>query len=170
MLSGMSRPQRIEPGPGQESVWDYPRPPRVEASRRRVRVVHGGVTVADSTRALRVLETSQPPAFYLPADDVAMDHLRASDQRPTFCEWKGHATYFDVVVGDAAARAAAWTYPRPVEGFEDLVDHLAFYPRRLDACFVDDEQVQPNDGDFYGGWVTSDVVGPFKGAPGTLHW
>ncbi len=163
------RPTRIEPGPGQESVWDYPRPPRVEPTAARVRVELGGVTIADTTRALRVLETSQPPAFYLPPDDVALEHLEPV-ARHTFCEWKGHADYWDVRVGDRVAASAAWSYPSPTPGFVAITGHLAFYPRLMDACWVDDEQVQTNEGDFYGGWITSTVVGPFKGAPGTGHW
>lgn len=163
------RPQRIEPGPGQESVWDYPRPPRLERSERRIRVVHAGRTVAETTAAWRILETSQPPAFYLPPRDVDTDLLRSAAGR-SFCEWKGAATYWDVVVGEAVASKAAWSYRDPTPAFAPISDHLAFYPQSLDACFVDDEQVDANDGDFYGGWVTSHVVGPFKGAPGTLGW
>ena len=169
MLTGMARPQRIEPGPGQESVWDYPRPPRLEQTTRRIRVVHAGATVADTTAAWRVLETSQPPAYYLPAADVDLSLLRTAPGR-SFCEWKGVAAYFHVVVGDAVADQAAWSYPDPTPAFEPIAGHLAFYPQRVDGCFVDDEQVDPNEGDFYGGWITSDIVGPFKGAPGTLGW
>lgn len=163
------RPPRTEPGPGQESVWDYPRPPRLERSERRVRVVHAGRTVADTTDAWRILETSQPPAFYLPPKDVDVDLLQLAAGR-SFCEWKGAATYWDVVVGDVVAAGGAWSYRDPTPSFAPIVDHLAFYPQVLDGCFVDDEQVLANDGDFYGGWVTSHVVGPFKGAPGTLGW
>ncbi len=164
-----SRPTRIPPGPGQESVWDYPRPPRVEPTDRRVRVVLGGVVIADTTKALRVLETSQPPAFYLPPDDVAMEHLEPTAKH-SFCEWKGHAGYWTVTVGDRVARDGAWSYPAPNAAFAAIADHLAFYPRAMDGCFVDEERVESNDGDFYGGWITSSVVGPFKGAPGTGHW
>ena len=170
MLTDVQRPHRIEPGPGQESVWDYPRPPVAVPSSRGVRVVHAGVVLADTTRAVRVLETSQPPAWYLPRDDVALEHLRPSPGARTWCEWKGEAAYFDVVVGDVVVPQAAWTYPAPVDRFAAIAGHVAFYAQRVDACFVDDEQVQANAGDFYGGWVTSDVVGPFKGGPGTLHW
>ena len=165
----MARPTRIEPGPGQESVWDYPRPPALVRTDRRVRVIHNGATVADTTGAWRVLETSQPPAYYLPPADVDGGLLRRAEGR-SLCEWKGVATYFDVVVGDVVAAQAAWAYPSPNPAFEAIVDHLAFYPQRVDACFVDDEQVDPNEGEFYGGWVTSDVVGPFKGGPGSLGW
>ncbi|QXC59211.1 DUF427 domain-containing protein [Aquihabitans sp. G128] len=164
----MLRPQRIEPGPGQESVWDYPRPPRLEQTSRRIRVAFHGTVVAESTRALRVLETSQPPAYYLPPDDVDLDLLRPTAQH-TFCEWKGTASYADVVVGEHVALGATWWYPEPTAPFAPLVGHHAFYAQQLE-CSVDGEPVEPNDGNFYGGWITSDVVGPFKGAPGTSYW
>ncbi|MEL7208445.1 MAG: DUF427 domain-containing protein, partial [Actinomycetota bacterium] len=160
------QPERIEPGPGQESVWDYPRPPRLEPVEARIRVEFGGEVVADSTSAHRVLETSQPPAFYLPPDDVRMDLLRPSTHR-SFCEWKGQATYFSVAVGDREAPDSAWTYRHPTPGFEPITDHLAFYAQSMDACWVGEEQVQPMEGMFYGGWITDSVVGPFKGGPGT---
>ena len=150
-------------------MWDYPRPPRVEATDTRVRVELAGQVIADTTRALRVLETSQPPAFYLPPEDVAVERLERS-ARHTLCEWKGHADYWTVRVGDRRAVDAAWSFPSPTPGFEAITDHLAFYPRAMDACWVDDERVETNEGDFYGGWITSRVVGPFKGAPGTGHW
>ena len=148
-----------------ESVWDYPRPPALEPSARRARVEHGGVTIADSARALRVLETSQPPAIYFPPDDVRMDLFEPHPQR-TICEWKGQARYWTV----AGVEAAAWSYPEPVARYAELRDHVAFYPQRVDACFLDEERVDPNAGDFYGGWITAEVVGPFKGEPGTRGW
>jgi len=163
------RPRRIEPGPGQESVWDYPRPPRLERTDAHVTVEHGGVVIADTTRAWRVLETSQPPAFYLPREDLAVDHLRPAAGQ-SFCEWKGVASYLDVVVGDVVSPAAGWTYPDPTPPFVAITDHVAFYPQRLDGCFVDGERVDPNEGSFYGGWITSKVVGPFKGGTGTQGW
>jgi uncharacterized protein (DUF427 family) len=169
MLADMGPPTRIEPGPGQESVWDYPRPPRLDPCPERVVVRFGGVVIADTTAAIRVLETSQPPAFYLPPADVELGHLTPTATH-TWCEWKGEATYFDVGVGDQVAVDAAWSYPAPRPGFEAITDHLAFYPSRMEACFVGDEAVSAGDGSFYGGWITSRVVGPFKGAPGTLHW
>jgi uncharacterized protein (DUF427 family) len=153
-----------------ESVWDYPRPPAVEPSTRRARVVHGDVVIADSERALRVLETSQPPAVYFPPDDVRMDLLEPHGRR-TLCEWKGQAHYWSVAVPEAAtAEAAAWSYPSPVAAYAALRDFVAFYPQRLDACFLDEERVQANEGGFYGGWVTADIAGPFKGGPGTAGW
>jgi uncharacterized protein (DUF427 family) len=153
-----------------ESVWDYPRPPAVEPSTRRARVVHGDVVIADSERALRVLETSQPPAVYIPPEDVRMGLLVPHGRR-TLCEWKGQAHYWSVAVpGAARAEAAAWSYPSPVAAYAVLRDFVAFYPQRLDACFLDDERVQANEGGFYGGWVTADIGGPFKGGPGTAGW
>jgi uncharacterized protein (DUF427 family) len=160
---------RIEPAPGQESVWDYPRPPRLEASTRHLQVVFGGETVADSRSALRVLETAGPPCYYVPAADVRVDLLTPVD-RTTFCEWKGSASYFDVVVDGRTASRAAWTYPEPTDPFGPLRDHIAFYPGRVDACFLDGERVRPQPGEYYGGWVTDDIVGPFKGEPGSEDW
>lgn len=165
----MRRPPRIEPGPGQESVWDYPRPPRIEPAAARLRVEFAGAVIADSVNGWRVLETSQPPAFYIPAADVDLDRLTPGAGR-SHCEWKGEARYWSVVVGRHRSENAAWSYPEPTPRFVAISDHLAFYPQRVDACFVGDEQVQPNDGSFYGGWITSKVVGPFKGGPGTLGW
>ncbi len=165
----MWNPERIEPGPGQESVWDYPRPPRLEPTDSHLVIEVGGITLADTTSAYRVLETSQPPAYYLPPGDVATEHLSPTTTR-TFCEWKGLARYYTVIVGDRVVSDAAWSYPQPTPGFEAIRDHLAFYPREMDACWVDDERVEANEGAFYGGWITSRVVGPFKGGPGTAGW
>jgi uncharacterized protein (DUF427 family) len=164
------RPRRIEPGPGQESVWDYPRPPVVVASSRRVRIEHDGELVADSRSALRVLETAGAPVWYLPREDVRGELLRPAVGQATFCEWKGRATYFDLVVGGRVSRRAAWTYEQPLRGFETLVGRIAFYAGRVDGALVDDELARPQPGGFYGGWVTDDVVGPFKGEPGTEGW
>jgi uncharacterized protein (DUF427 family) len=152
-----------------ESVWSYPRPPRIEASRRRVRVVFDGVTVADSGRALRVLETSHPPVYYVPPQDVLRDLLQPS-RRHTVCEFKGTADYFTLVGPREVSENAAWSYAHPAPGYESLAGYLAFYPGRVDACYLDDELVVAQPGDFYGGWVTSDIVGPFKGGPGTRGW
>ncbi len=150
-------------------MWDYPRPPIVVPSSERVRVVHHDVVIADSVRALRVLETSQAPAYYVPRDDIRVEHLFRTKHR-TFCEWKGAASYFAVQVGDDVVYDAAWSYETPSKGFEAIAHHVAFYAQRVDECWVDDERVEPNAGGFYGGWVTSKVVGPFKGAPGTETW
>jgi uncharacterized protein (DUF427 family) len=163
------RPERIEPGPGQESVWDYPRPPAVDPTDAHVVVRFGGAVVADTRGAIRVLETSQPPAFYLPPDDVDTSLLVPSAHR-TFCEWKGVATYASVRVGDRVAADSAWTYLEPTRGFAAITGYWAFYAQRMDECTVDGEVVAANEGAFYGGWITSKVVGPFKGGLGTAHW
>jgi uncharacterized protein (DUF427 family) len=153
-----------------ESVWDYPRPPRVEPTPRRIRVVFGGEVIVDTRRALRVLETSHPPSYYVPLEDSREEALEPAAGGTTVCEWKGVASYYDVVAGGKRARRAAWTYRNPSPAFAALRDAVAFYPGAVDACFVDDERVQAQEGGFYGGWITSDVVGPFKGAPGTRGW
>jgi uncharacterized protein (DUF427 family) len=153
-----------------ESVWDYPRPPRLEPTSRRIRVVLGGETIVDTVRAHRVLETSHPPVYYVPAEDVRPGALAPAGGRATLCEWKGLATYLDVVAGGRRAERAAWTYREPAAGFEAIRDAVAFYAGRMDACYVDDEAVRPQPGAFYGGWITSDLEGPFKGAPGSDGW
>jgi uncharacterized protein (DUF427 family) len=164
------RPGRIEPGPGQESVWDYPRPPAVVACADEIVIRHAGVEIARTTEAIRVLETSQPPAFYLPRRSVAADVIVRSGGR-SMCEWKGMATYWSVAVpGAAIVEDAGWSYEQPTQAFEPITGYLAFYAQRLDECWVAGEQVVANPGSFYGGWITSRVVGPFKGDPGTLHW
>lgn len=161
--------QREVPGPGQESVWDYPRPPRVEPIAERIRVEHAGIVIADTRRALRVLETSHPPTVYIPAHDVRVDQLALSDRR-SFCEFKGWAHYHHLRNGERWVRDAAWSYPDPVPAFAALAGALAFYPSRVAACFWGEEQVRAQEGDFYGGWITQRVVGPFKGAQGTHGW
>ena len=146
-----------------ESVWDYPRPPRLEPTAKRLRIVLGGAVIADTTRAHRVLETSHPPVYYIPAEDIVAGALEPV-ARTTFCEWKGNASYFDVVGGDGARVArGAWTYLNPSPGFEPIRDAVAFYPAQMDECTVDGEVVGPQAGGFYGGWITKDIVGPFKG-------
>jgi uncharacterized protein (DUF427 family) len=163
------RPSRIEPGPGRESVWDYPRPPALEPTDAHLVIVLGGVTIADTRRAYRVLETSHPPNYYLPPDDIAPGALVPVDGT-SFCEWKGRARYFDVRGGDRVAARAAWAYDAPSPRFAPITGYVAFYPGPMDACFVDDERVTPQEGGFYGGWITARVVGPFKGGPGTRGW
>lgn len=155
--------------PGQESVWDYPRPPACVVSDRHVVVRLGEHIVADSRRAWRILETSHPPTWYLPVHDVAQGMLARSNAGATLCEWKGSATYWDVDVDGQVLPAAAWSYEQPSPGFEPITGCLAFSPSRL-HCSVDDERVRPQQGGFYAGWITDDVVGPFKGSPGTLGW
>jgi uncharacterized protein (DUF427 family) len=162
-------PVRIPPGPGQESVWDYPRPPRIEPTDRRIRVELGGEVLADSRRAVRVLETAGAPCFYVPPEDVRTDLLVSSNYR-TFCEWKGTADHYDLAVGDRGSRRAAWSYLHPSPGFEAIGGWFSFYAGRVDAALVDDEAALPQPGGFYGGWVTSEIVGPIKGEPGSEHW
>ena len=152
-----------------ESVWDYPRPPRVEPLDRRVRVEVGGEVIAASDRALRVLETAGAPTIYLPREDVRVDALRPA-KGTTECEWKGTASYLDAVVGPRVRPRAAWTYPDPKPAFEVLRHHIAFYAGRVDAAYLDDERVEPQPGDFYGGWITAEIQGPIKGEPGSEGW
>jgi len=164
----------IEPGPGQESVWDYPRPPALLPSAKRVLVTVGDpaapVVVADTTGAYRVLETTHPPSWYLPRADIRPGVLAPSRRRSTICEWKGAATYWDVV-GPAGqvVEGAAWSYERPTERFVSITGFVSFMPALVE-CRVDGERVRPQAGGFYGGWITDEVVGPFKGEPGTLGW
>ena len=163
---------RIKPEktkPGQESVWDYPRPPLLEVSLARIRVIAGGVTIADSTRTKRVLETSHPPVYYIPPEDIDTDLLEPFNHR-SFCEWKGAAGYYSVIVPGKTIEKAAWYYPTPTTRFAGIESYVAFYPSKMDACYVDNEKVIAQSGDFYGGWITSSIVGPFKGAPGTFGW
>jgi uncharacterized protein (DUF427 family) len=161
--------RRIEPEPGQESVWDYPRPPRLEGSPKHIQIIFNGIAIAETQRAQRVLETSHPPVYYLPPEDIKMEYLARTTQG-SYCEWKGGAIYYTLVVGDKQATNAAWSYPDPTPSFASIKDYLAFYPHLMDACYVNGEQVQPQPGNFYGGWITSDIVGPFKGAIGTWGW
>lgn len=159
----------IAPVEGQESVWDYPRPPRLEESSKYLQVIFGGVTIAETRRALRILETSHPPVYYIPLEDISTNYLTDGSSH-SFCEWKGMASYYTVTVGDRTAANAAWYYPDPVPAYAPLRGYVAFYPSRMDACFVDGELVSAQAGDFYGGWITSEIVGPFKGEPGTWGW
>ncbi len=161
--------KRIAPGPGQESVWDYPRPPRLERFGGCIQIVLGGVTIADTRGAYRALETSHPPVYYLPPGDIRPDALVAAGGT-SLCEWKGAARYFDVIGGAKRAPRAAWCYPDPTPAFAPIAGYVAFYPAPMDACSVDGERVTPQPGGFYGGWITANVVGPFKGEPGTFGW
>jgi uncharacterized protein (DUF427 family) len=164
-----SRLRRQVPGPGQESVWDYPRPPRVEATGEHIVLRFNGAVILDTRDAVRVLETSHPPTYYLPRDAFAAGTLQPVNGH-SVCEYKGVAAYLGIVVGDRRADAAAWYYPDPQPGYEALAGRVAVYPGRLDGCTVDGEPVRAQPGDFYGGWITDRIVGPFKGAPGTLGW
>jgi uncharacterized protein (DUF427 family) len=152
-----------------ESVWDYPRPPRVESVSSHITVTHRGLTLVSTNASVRVLETSHPPTYYLPIDDFAEGVLLPVEGN-TFCEFKGVASYFDLVAGDQRIERAAWTYEKPSPGFESLVGKVALYANQVDECRVGDEVVLPQEGDFYGGWITRNIEGPFKGAPGTRGW
>ncbi len=161
--------QRIPPQPGQESVWDYPRPPRLEDTSKHIQIIFNGVTIADTHRAKRVLETSHPPVYYIPLEDIQREYLVPSP-RSTYCEWKGQGAYYSLVVGNKRADDVAWFYPNPTPAFASMKDYVAFYAAPMDACYVDGEKVQPQPGNFYGGWITQDIVGPFKGGPGSWGW
>ena len=165
----MFPPQRTEPSAGQESVWDYPRPPRLENTNARLRVIFNGQTIADTTCGYRVLETSHPPVYYIPPDDIAQPYLR-STSGSSWCEFKGQAKYWSLAVDGRTAENAAWSYPAPSAAFVDIAGYLAFYASRVDQCWVGEERVHAQDGDFYGGWITSRIVGPFKGVAGTRGW
>ncbi|MEA5471712.1 DUF427 domain-containing protein [Spirulina sp. 06S082] len=160
---------RIEPGPGQESVWDYPRPAIAEPSPKQIKIIFNEVAIAESQNTYRVLETSHPPVYYIPPEDVKMEYFSPLS-RQTFCEWKGVAKYYAIAVGEKTIPHAAWYYPEPTPSFAAIKNYIAVYPSLMDACYVDGERVQAQEGDFYGGWVTSDIVGPFKGGAGTWGW
>lgn len=165
----MSHPLPTPPREGQESVWSYPRPPRLEPTPRRIRALLSGVVLADSTRAIRVLETSHPPVYYLPPADVRLELLTPADGG-SFCEWKGEAVYHDAIVDGVRIARVAWSFPRPTPRFELIRDWHAFYLPALEAGLVDDERARPQPGGFYGGWITGDLAGPFKGEPGSHGW
>lgn len=152
-----------------ESVWDYPRPPRLEPTGSHLRVVFDDQVIAETRAGFRVLETSHPPTYYFPPDGVKKEFLIPNPRR-TLCEFKGQAAYFDLVVGTRRVPLTAWCYPSPTPGFVAIRDYITFYASRVDACFVDGERVQAQEGDFYGGWITAKVIGPFKGGPGTRGW
>lgn len=167
--NGHKRPPfAVVPGPGQTSVWDFPRPPRLEPDTREVVVRWGAIEVARTHRAIRVLETAHPPSFYIPWDDVAREHFETA-AGSSFCEWKGPASYWSLVDGQRRLANVAWSYPQPMAGAEAIANGVAFYPKDL-ACEVDGHAVVPQPGGFYGGWVTPELVGPFKGEPGTSGW
>jgi len=163
------RPTPEKPGPGQESVWDYPRPARLEPFSGRITVELGGAVVASTDRGWRVLETSHPPTYYLPRDAFVSGVLRDAPGE-SWCEWKGQARYFDLVSGTTVAPKAAWSYPKPTPEFEPITDAIAVMAGQVDRCAVDGETVVAQPGGFYGGWITSRVVGPFKGGPGSMGW
>ena len=161
--------KRIEPQAGQESVWDYPRPPKLELTNKHLKIIFSGEIIAQTNRAFRVLETSHPPVFYFPPEDVRME-LLTKVSGASFCEWKGSAGYYDLSVGGKIIKNAGWFYANPTREFAEIKDYIAFYPSKMDKCYVNDELVKSQEGDFYGGWITSEIVGPFKGGAGTFGW
>jgi uncharacterized protein (DUF427 family) len=163
------RPTPDQPAAGQESVWSFPRPAVAQPCGLHLQVVLGGITIAETRRGVRVIETSHPPSYYFPPEDILPGVLLPNPQR-SLCEWKGEARYFDVNANGRSLRAAAWSYPRPTAAFTSIRDHVAFYPAGMDACMVDGEAVTPQPGGFYGGWITRHVAGPFKGVPGSQGW
>ncbi|MEL6141787.1 MAG: DUF427 domain-containing protein [Bacteroidota bacterium] len=166
----MSRPKPLPTQPGQESVWDYPRPPHLEAFNKTIRIEFAGREIARTSRAYRVLETSHPPVYYLPPEDINMTLLSKANSPNSHCEWKGAAHYYHLVVEGRESQNIAWAYAYPTPPFAAIKDHLAFYADRVDACFIDDERVKPQPGGFYGGWITDNIIGPFKGEPGSWGW
>lgn len=166
----MQHQKRIEPQPGQESVWDYPRPPRLERSPKQIKIVVNDIAIADSSNTYRVLETSHPPVYYIPPKDIKTEYLLPSENQRSLCEWKGFAGYYHLQVEDKKIVNAGWYYPQPTANFELIKNYVAFYPSKMDACYVDGELVKAQPGDFYGGWITQDIVGPFKGEPGSWGW
>jgi len=162
-------PEREPVGPGEESVWDYPRPPRLEPLDGRIEIIFNGVRIADTRGAYRVLETSHPPAYYLPPADLLRAHVMPA-AGSSFCEWKGAAGYCTVQVGDRRADKVGWFYAQPTPAFAAIRDYVAFYAGPMDACLVNGEKARPQPGGFYGGWITANIRGPFKGDPGTMGW
>ncbi|MFK7933649.1 MAG: DUF427 domain-containing protein [Saprospiraceae bacterium] len=162
--------KKIQPKPGQESVWDYPRPPKLERTNKHLRIIFDGIEIASTNQAYRVLETSHPPVYYLPQADIKMECLQAVKGRDSYCEWKGQAAYWNIITPNQTSPLAAWSYSDPTPRFAPIRDYLAFYASRVDECYVNDERVQAQSGDFYGGWITKEIVGPFKGGTGTWGW
>ena len=168
------RPSAIEvPKPGQESVWDYPRPPELRAAEGPLKVVFGGEVIAETTLGLRIVETAGAPVYFFPPVDVKMELLKEA-QGSTFCEWKGEAVYFDLVASGKVSERAAFSYPDPLDdlgrGFDKVAGWIAFYASRVDEAWVDGERATPQPGGFYAGWVTSRLAGPIKGEPGSEGW
>src|SRR5262245_14671595 len=155
------KPVRVEPGPGQESVWDYPSPPSVEETKKQVRVIYDSIVIAETERPVRGLQTGHPPVYYIPQEDIRMEYLVPVKKTST-CEFKGVASYFNVKGKTKENANAAWSYPDPTAGYEKIRNYIAFYPRFMDSCYVDGELVRPEPGEYFGGWVTNDIVGPFQ--------
>ncbi len=165
--TGATRPEFADdPAPGQESVWDYPRPPAIEPCERLIEIRGPDGLIAKSEQGYRVLETASPPTVYLPSSAVDWSAFVEAPGH-SFCEWKGGAKYW--ALADDPATVVAWAYPEPARAFAAIADQVSFYPGRVE-CYLDGERVRPQPGGFYGGWITDDIAGPFKGEPGTLHW
>ncbi len=165
----MMKPNPITPKPGQESVWDYPRPAILQDTNKHLKVICNGIVLAETNKGKRVLETSHPPTYYFPPEDIKLEHL-IETPRKISCEWKGRYQYYDVKIGDKYIQYAAWRYFEPTPDFVTIQTYYSFSARLMDACYVNDELVTPQSGDFYAGWITADIVGPFKGEPGTWGW
>ncbi|NET01781.1 MAG: DUF427 domain-containing protein [Sphaerospermopsis sp. SIO1G2] len=163
------RPQPITPKPGQESVWDYPRPAILQDTDKHLKVICNGIVLAETTRAKRVLETSHPPTYYFPPEDIKIEYLIATP-RKTLCEWKGRCQYYDLSIEGKYINTAAWRYFDATPDFVPIQEYYGLYASVMDACYVNDELVIHQAGDFYGGWITADIVGPFKGEAGTWGW
>lgn len=161
--------KKVKPAAGQESVWDYSRPPRLEKVSKEIKVVFNDETIALTTKAFRVLETSHPPVYYIPPGDIKREFLIPGNGN-SFCEWKGSANYYDLKVKDKQVNKAAWYYLNPTDEFLEIKDYVAFYAGKMDGCYVEGEKVIPQPGGFYGGWITKDIVGPFKGEQGSFGW
>jgi uncharacterized protein (DUF427 family) len=166
-MSARPTPEPI--APGQESVWDYPRPPAIGASDEEIIVILGGAEICETRTSWRILETGHPPTYYLPRSAFVAGSLRPA-RGTSFCEWKGFAWYLDVIGGGKIAPRAGWYYPQPKVRYSVIVDHVGLYTGAMDECLVDGERVVPQPGNYYGGWITSNVTGPFKGAPGSESW
>ncbi|MDN3204434.1 DUF427 domain-containing protein [Algoriphagus sediminis] len=162
-------PKRIKPKPGQESVWDYPRPPRLEKSNKHIRIVFAGEVILDTNLSFRILETSHPPTYYIP-HSAFKEGVLIPVAGASYCEWKGEANYYDIRIVSKISERAAWGYKNPNSRYPELKNTVSIYAHKVDACFINDEKVQAQNGDFYGGWITSDIVGPFKGGEGTWGW
>ncbi len=162
-------PNKVKAKEGEESVWDYPRPPRLETSSNHIRIIFNGEIILDTNTSFRVLETSHPPTYYIPIE-AFKEGVLVPVEGSSFCEWKGEARYYDLALGDLVAERAAWGYKNPTPSFYPIKNTISIYAHKVDACYVNDELVQAQEGDFYGGWITSNIVGPFKGAPGTWGW
>jgi len=164
-----SRSKPIQPASGQESVWDYPRPPRLEHCTKSIQIIFNGTVIAETKHSFRVLEMSHPPVYYLPPGAIQQQYLQAMPGQ-SFCEWKGLANYYSVSVGEKVLHKVAWYYSQPTDAFAEIKDYVAFYAAPMDACYIDGEEVIPQPGGFYGGWITQNIVGPFKGEPGSFDW